>query len=61
MEGHVIRSAIAGNPLATSVLKDTYWCHAECEAYNVVAMKWFCSLGFEKVVDNTWTMINYCA
>lgn len=59
MEAHTIRRAIASNPLAASVLKDSFWCHAECEAYNVVAMNWFCSLGFEKVIDNTWTMIHF--
>jgi ribosomal protein S18 acetylase RimI-like enzyme len=59
MEVHSIRRAIASNPLAASVLKGSFLCHAECEAYNVVAMKWFCGLGFEKVIDNTWTMINF--
>lgn len=57
--GYTIRNAISRNPLAFSVLKDNFWVHAECEAYNVVAMNWFCSLGFEKVIDNTWTMIEF--
>lgn len=54
-----IRSAISANKLAIAALQDAFWVHAECEAYNVVAMKWFCSLGFEKVIDNTWTQIEF--
>jgi hypothetical protein len=59
MEAHAIRRAISSTPIAAGVLKDSFWCHADCEAYNVVAMNWFCGLGFEKVIDNTWTMVDF--
>jgi hypothetical protein len=38
-------------------MKDSFWVHADSEADNVVAIKWFCSLGFVSSIDNTWTRI----
>lgn len=55
--GNSIRRALAENRLTSEVMKDSFWVHADSEADNVVAIKWFCSLGFVSSIDNTWTRI----
>ncbi|KAJ9104498.1 hypothetical protein QFC21_001994 [Naganishia friedmannii] len=56
----VVRTHLAANALTSGLLRNgTFRMHAECEAYNSVTMQWFCGLGYEKVVDNTWVMIEF--
>lgn len=62
---NIVRTQLAANPLTSQLLRNSggdgpkFRMHAECQAFNSVAMDWFCGLGYEKVVDNTWVMIEF--
>lgn len=55
--GNKLREALSKNSLSSAVLKDAFYVHADTEAWNVTAIKWFCSLGYQSCIDNTWTRI----